>query len=143
MKSFIVSLTVSAGLLLTGSAAVADTHTETPMPAIIKKAGFHCDGCHNIDSKKVGPSWRDVSRFYNGKMEKTPTGKTLQAATGGQDVRAFLVEKVSLGGKGNWGKIAMSGNDPLPHDHPRREGRAGPKQAQIGEIVDWILNLEK
>ncbi|MDR2196188.1 MAG: c-type cytochrome [Gallionellaceae bacterium] len=133
MKSSIVSVMIVIGImgaagLMIASRAVA----ETEMPALVKDGGFACAGCHNVDTKKVGPAWRDVSKFYNGKMDKTATGKTLQEVTGGKSAEDFLVEKISKGGKGNWMPMPMSPVDP-----------SGAKQAQIREIAQWILNLEK
>jgi cytochrome c len=127
MKSLIVSMIATAGLIVAGSAAA-----ETEMPAIVKEGGFACAGCHLVDSKKVGPSWRDVSKFYNGKMDKTATDKTLKDVLGGKDAEGFLIEKISKGGKGNWGAMPMSPVDP-----------GGAKQEQIRQIAQWILNLEK
>jgi cytochrome c len=127
MKSIIVSMMAVAGLVIAGTAAA-----ETAMPAIVKDGGFQCAGCHTVDTKKVGPSWRDVSKFYNGKMDKTTSGKNLKDATGGKDPESWLVEKISKGGKGNWGNLPMSPVDPT-----------GAKQDQIKELAKWILNLEK
>jgi cytochrome c len=127
MKSTIVSLLAAAGLVIAGNAAA-----ETELPAVVKEGGFACAGCHLVDSKKVGPSWRDVSKFYNGKMDKTTSGKTLKEATGGKDPETFLIEKISKGGKGNWGAMPMGPMD-----------ASGAKQGQVKEIAQWIMNLEK
>ncbi|MDR0480671.1 MAG: cytochrome C [Gallionellaceae bacterium] len=128
MKSIIVSMMAAAGLMIAGSA-----FADTPMPDdLIKPNGFLCEGCHKVDSKLVGPAWRDVSKFYNGKTDKSAGGKTLKEATGGKTPRDWLIEKVSKGGKGNWGAVAMSPNDP-----------SGAKKAQIEKLVDFILGLEK
>jgi cytochrome c len=128
MKSIIVSMMAAAGLMVAGVAAA-----DTEMPHdLIKPAGLQCEGCHKVDSKLVGPAWRDVSKFYNGKMEKSTGGKTAKEASGGKSAKEWLVEKVSKGGKGNWGGVPMSANDP-----------SGAKKADIEKLVDWILALEK
>jgi len=126
MKSIIVSMMAAAGLMIAGSASATD------MPAIVKEGGFQCAGCHQVDTKLVGPSWRDVSKFYNGKMEKSAGGKTLKEATGGKNPEEYLIEKISKGGKGNWGAVPMSPNDPT-----------GAKKADIKKLAEFILNLEK
>ena len=100
------------------------------MPDIAKKNG--CTACHAIDKKVVGPAWMDVSKFYNGKMDKTTAGKTLKDATGGKAPADWLLTKVSKGGSGNWGSAAMIANDP-----------SGAKQAQIKELVQFVLGLAK
>lgn len=127
MKSIIVSMMAAAGLVIAGSAAA-----ETEMPALVKEGGFQCAGCHKVDSKLVGPAWRDVSKFYNGKLDKTTAGKTVKEATGGKTPEEWLIEKVSQGGKGNWGAVPMSPNDPT-----------GAKKADIKKLVEFILGLEK
>jgi cytochrome c len=131
MKSIIVSMMAAAGLMFAGIASA-----DTPMPDdLIKPNGFACEGCHKVDTKLVGPAWRDVSKFYNGKMAATTDGKNAKDATGGKSARDWLIEKVSMGSAkthNNWGKIPMSAND-----------ASGAKKAEIAKLVDWILALEK
>ncbi|MDR2196189.1 MAG: cytochrome C [Gallionellaceae bacterium] len=127
MKKIIVSMMAAAGLMIAGSAAA-----DTPMPTDLISAGkFACTGCHKVDSKLVGPAWRDVSKFYNGKTAATSEGVSLKDATGGKSAKDYLIEKVSKGGKGHWGKTPMSPNDP-----------SGAKKAEVAALVDWILALE-
>jgi cytochrome c551/c552 len=126
MKKTIIGLAV-AGLMAAGSAFATDMPDD-----LIKAGGFACASCHKIDAKVVGPAWRDVSKFYNGKMEKSAGGKTVKEATDGKGVEEFLIGKVSKGGKGNWGSMAMTPNDP-----------SGAKKADIKKLVDFILGLEK
>ena len=98
---------------------------------------FQCSTCHAIEHKIIGPSWMDVSRFYNGKVDKTPTGKTLKEATGGLTPEEWLVTKVSKGGSGNWGKQPMLANDNV-------YGQQNPaKQAEIRTIIQFVLSLAK
>jgi cytochrome c len=49
-----------------------------------------CLGCHGIDNKIVGPSYKDVAKKY-----------------AGQNVTDQLSEKVIKGGSGVWGGMAM------------------------------------
>ena len=73
-----------------------------------------CASCHEIDKKLVGPAFKDVAAKY--KDDK-------QAA-------ARLREKVKKGGVHVWGETAMPPNV-LASD------------ADIKELVDWILSLNK
>jgi cytochrome c len=126
MKSTIVSAVAAGLLFIAGGAFAAES-----IPADLVQ-GLQCGGCHKLDSKMVGPSWHDVSKFYNGKMDKTTSGKTLKDVIGGRTPEDALVEKISKGGGGNWGKAAMPATDV-----------AGAKQAQIKKIAEFILSLEK
>jgi len=100
------------------------------MPDLAKKN--KCSACHAIDTKKNGPAWMDISKFYNGKMEKTNVGKTLKDATGGKAPADWLLFKVSNGGSGNWGSAGMMPNDPI-----------GKKQDEMKELVKFVLGLAK
>lgn len=123
MKKTIVSLAV-AGLMVAGNAMATD------MPPLAKE--LNCTACHAVDKKVVGPAWMDVSKFYNGKMEKSAGGKDVKTATGGKTAEEWLVHKVSKGGSGNWGSMAMPANDPT-----------GAKKEKIQELVKFVLGLAK
>lgn len=97
-----------AGLIVTGSAMAAD------MPELARKNG--CVACHTIDKKLVGPAWMDVSKKYKGNA----------------GAEAMLIAKVSKGGSGNWGTMAMPPIDP-----------SGKKQDDIKQLVEFILALAK
>jgi cytochrome c len=129
MKPIIVSMFAAAGLMAAGSVLAVD------MPDIAKKNG--CPTCHAIDHKVVGPSWMDVSKFYNGKMAKSVAGLTVNEATGGKAPEEFLVQKVSKGGHGNWGSASMIANDDVYHQPSEA------KQGDIKELVEFILGLAK
>jgi len=96
MKSIIISLVATAGLVVAGSALAAD------MPAVAKKN--NCTACHAIDKKVVGPAWMDVAKKYKGD------------ATAG----AKLSEKIAKGGSGVWGAMPMPAN-PKVTDAERKE----------------------
>jgi len=114
----------AAGLMVAGSVLAVD------MPDAAKKNG--CTACHAIDKKVVGPAWMDVSKFYNGKMEKSAAGKTVKEVTGGKAPADWLLTKVSKGGTGNWGTAAMIANDPT-----------GKKLGDIKGLIQFILGLAK
>jgi len=84
------------------------------MPELAKK--MNCTACHAIDKKVVGPAWQDVANKYKGDA----------------GAAAALQTKVSKGGSGNWGTVPMPAND-----------AAGTKQAEIKELVTFILGLAK
>lgn len=76
--------------------------------ALAKK--HNCMACHAVDTKLVGPSFKDIAAKYKG-----------DAAAKG-----MLVKKVRDGGSGTWGQIPMPPN-PSPSDE------------DLNEIVVWVL----
>lgn len=81
--------------------------------AIIKKA--RCVACHATDSKRIGPSYKDVAAKYRGNAAAL----------------AQLSEKVRNGGSGTWGEIPMP---PNPSDRI--------SDADLQAAIQWILSLE-
>ena len=75
-------------------------------------AKYGCTGCHAIDHKVVGPSFKDVAAKYRG-----------------QDVGSTLAQKIKKGGSGIWGQIPMTPNPQVPDQ-------------QLHAIVQWILSLK-
>ena len=73
-----------------------------------------CSACHEIDKKLIGPAFQVVAAKYRGYK-------------GAPEV---LRDKVSKGGTHIWGEAAMPPNV-LASD------------ADIKELVDWILTLKK
>ena len=72
--------------------------------------GKDCVGCHKLDAKAVGPSYKQIAEKYKGDA----------------NAKEALVKKVKTGGAGNWGQI------PMP-PHPKLE------EEEIGKIIDWVL----
>ncbi|MGC2166005.1 MAG: c-type cytochrome [Gallionella sp.] len=93
---------------------VAGSALAADMPPLAKK--LNCTACHAIDKKVVGPAWQDVANKYKGDASAADK----------------LQVKVSKGGAGNWGTMPMPPND-----------AAGTKQAEIKELVGFILGLAK
>lgn len=118
MKSIIVSMLATTGLLIAAGGAMA-----VEMPELAKKNG--CTNCHAIDRKIVGPAWMDVSKKYKGATKYTFQGKDYPLLDG-------LMKKVSQGGSGNWGAVPMIANDPK-----------GTKQDDIKQLVEFELSLAK
>jgi len=129
MKSIVISMATAVSLLAASSVFAAD------VPAVAEK--FHCTTCHSVTEKKIGPSWTDISKFYNGKMEKSPTGKTLGQVTAGESSEVYLLSKVSKGGYGVWGTQPMLANDDVYHQV------SSAKQADLKELVKFVLGLAK
>ena len=50
-----------------------------------------CVACHGMDSKLVGPSFKDISAKYRGQA----------------DAASYLAGKIRAGGQGVWGGIPM------------------------------------
>ena len=74
---------------------------------------YNCFTCHTVDKKNVGPAYKDIAAKYKG-----------------QNVAAKLEEKVKKGGQGVWGPVPMPPN-------------AATSEADIKNLVDWILTLKK
>ncbi|MDD5300008.1 MAG: c-type cytochrome [Gallionella sp.] len=72
MKSFIVSMVATTGLMVAGFAVAAD------MPPEGKK---FCSACHNVEGKKMGPGFTDVAKKYAG--DKDAAGKIAASITKG------------------------------------------------------------
>jgi S-disulfanyl-L-cysteine oxidoreductase SoxD len=59
--------------------------------AIALTQKYSCVACHGLDSKIIGPAFRDVAKKY----------------AGGADAVAYLAGKIKAGGSGAWGAIPM------------------------------------
>ena len=97
---------IVAGLFIAISPATASED-------IIKKA--RCVACHAVDTKRVGPAYKDVAAKYRGDAEAP----------------ARLFNKVRAGGSGNWGEVPM-----IPH---------GPDKISDDDLkaaIAWILALK-
>lgn len=96
------------GLLLAGPALAQSADAAM---ALAKKNG--CLACHGLDTKMVGPSWKDVGKKYAGDAE----------------AEARLVTKVRKGGKGVWGEVPMPPNVTV-------------KEADVRTLVQFVLTLK-
>ncbi|MEO8303641.1 MAG: c-type cytochrome [Betaproteobacteria bacterium] len=81
IKSLTVGVVVLAGLSMGGLAIAQDGE------AIAKSSG--CLNCHAVDTKKIGPAFKEVAAKYKGKAdaEATLTAK-LSSAKGHPEVKA-------------------------------------------------------
>lgn len=73
----------------------------------------NCMSCHQIDSKLVGPAYKDVAAKYAGQP----------------DAAARLAQKVMKGGAGVWGPVPMPANPQV-------------NEAEAKQLVQWILSLK-
>ena len=77
---------------------------------IIKAKGYLCMSCHQVDTKVVGPAYKDVAAKYKGDATAPAT----------------LAEKIKKGGVGTWGQIPMPPNSTVTDE-------------DMKAIVEWVL----
>jgi cytochrome c len=73
-------------------------------------AKYGCTACHSVDTKGVGPAFKDVAAKYRGQSDAAP----------------MLEQKIRNGGAGVWGDVPMPPNPAVP-------------DAELKTIVQWIL----
>lgn len=73
----------------------------------------NCLACHSVESKRVGPAYKEVAAKYVGQ----------------QDAEAKLVDKVIKGGGGVWGSMPMPPNPQVSAEEAKT-------------LVKWILSLK-
>ena len=103
MKQITLALTASLALALCNSAQASEE--------LATKSG--CTACHKIDTKLVGPGYKEVAAKYKGDKK----------------AEAMLIEKVKKGGMGVWGPIPMPPN-------------AADKDEDVKTLVKWVLALK-
>jgi cytochrome c len=106
-NSLLLGLAAAVILIATPQAQAADGE------AIVKKA--RCVACHAVDTKRVGPAYKDVTAKYKGDT-KAP---------------AMLFDKVRHGGSGNWGQVPM-----IPHPADKIS------DDDLKAAIHWVLTLE-
>lgn len=127
MKKTFLVLSVLAGFLIAcgGNSEEQDsstTATTTPPPApkpamepgelLIVKSD--CIGCHNKETKIIGPSYLDVAAKYPASEENI----------------TYLADKIVKGGKGVWGTVPMT-------PHPKVS------MSDAKTMATYILSLKK
>ena len=70
-----------------------------------------CTGCHAMDARVVGPSFREISRKYRNDSE----------------TKSLLARKIRGGGQGTWGNVPMPPNP-------------GVSESDAHSLVEWILS---
>lgn len=104
MKKVLIPLLAIGGFVAMQS-AVAATGEE-----LFKSKG--CAACHSIDTKLVGPSYKDVAAKYAGQG----------------DAVATLAASIKNGSQGKWGPI------PMPPNQVTDE--------EAKTLAEWILSLK-
>ena len=102
----LISSLITAGLMVSVSAPVFASKE------IASKNS--CMGCHAMDKKVVGPSYKDIAAKYKGQPDAVDK----------------LVKKVKVGGGGVWGAVLMPGNSSI-------------SDADAKTVVQWILDGTK
>jgi cytochrome c len=92
-----VSALASAGAFAQDAAALAKSK--------------NCLACHSVQSKLVGPAYKDVAAKYAGQ----------------KDAENKLVAKVMKGGSGVWGPVPMPANPQVT-------------EAEAHTLVKWVLS---
>ncbi|CAN7527177.1 Cytochrome c-552 [compost metagenome] len=102
MKQFVIAA------LMFGAAASAHAVDAAKAQEIANKNA--CMGCHQVDKKLVGPSYKEVAAKYKGD----------------KNALATLTKKVKSGGSGVWGPVPMPAN-------------AAVSDADLKTVVEWVL----
>ncbi|BDB25854.1 MULTISPECIES: c-type cytochrome [Cupriavidus] len=102
MKQFVIAA------LMLGAAASAHAVDAAKAQEIANKNA--CMGCHQVDKKLVGPSYKEVATKYKGD----------------KNALATLSKKVKSGGSGVWGPVPMPAN-------------AAISDADLKTVVEWVL----
>ena len=87
MKSIMIAATMTVALFTAGTANASE--------ALAKSGG--CLSCHALDSKKAGPSFKDVAKKYKGKGDaEAVLNEKLNTAKGHPKVKASEAEVKTL-----------------------------------------------
>lgn len=72
-----------------------------------------CLGCHQVDNKRVGPSFSAIAQRHADKSDAVP----------------YIVQVIQKGGRGQWGAVPMPGQSVNHQDAEK--------------LAQWILSLRK
>jgi cytochrome c len=72
-----------------------------------------CLGCHQVDNKRVGPSFSAIAQRHAVKSDAVP----------------YIVQVIQKGGRGQWGAVPMPGQSVNHQDAEK--------------LAQWILSLRK
>jgi len=87
MKSIVMVAVVAAGVAASGAANASE--------ALAKSSG--CMTCHDLATKKMGPSFKDIAAKYKGKADAEATlVANLKAAKGHPAVKTADADTVTL-----------------------------------------------
>lgn len=120
-RALLAALGLSCGLML-GSSAFAQTGSsaaaDSPAPLTLEEGlalakARACLGCHQVDNKRVGPSFKAIAQRHADKSDAVP----------------YLVQVIQKGGRGQWGAVPMPGQSVNHQDAEK--------------LAQWILSLRK
>lgn len=94
MKTLLALIAVALPL------SIAPAHAS---PELATKS--RCMACHDMEKKKLGPSFKDISTKYK-----------MGLGCGKDDATAMLTEGILKGSKGKWGKVPMPAQKIPPAD---------------------------
>jgi len=97
-------------LLFVAVSALASTGAFAQDAAALAKSK-NCMACHSVQTKLVGPAYKDVAAKYAGQ----------------KDAEGKLVTKVMKGGSGVWGPVPMPANPQI-------------NEAEAHTLVKWVLS---
>lgn len=104
---------------------------------------YRCTPCHSIDKQVIGPSWTDISKFYN-TNGTTPYNVKASDILRSKTAEEYLMYKVSHGGLGNWGVMLMPAIEYVGRKGvPDVEPDEAKKYEETMELVRFILGLAK
>ena len=97
-------------MLFVAVSALASTGAFAQDAAALAKSK-NCMACHSVQTKLVGPAYKDVAAKYAGQ----------------KDAEGKLVAKVMKGGSGVWGPVPMPANPQV-------------SEAEAHTLVKWVLS---
>lgn len=100
--------------ILAGSSAPSLSSLTANSPGKVLMLTLDCKTCHKISEKSIGPAFTDVAKKY-------PNNKTSMD---------HLTQKVTQGGSGVWGDVAMPAHPAL-------------KPTEAKQIISWVLSLKQ
>lgn len=94
-------------------AAAGGSATTDQVTTLMAQKAYPCMACHQVETKLVGPGFKEVAAKYKGDAQAAVT----------------LAGKIKAGGVGTWGQMPMPANPTVTDE-------------DMKTIVDWILALQ-
>ena len=117
IQSLVMALGLMLSPLVLASGAVSGGAQTGAPPAMTLEEGLAlakaraCLGCHQVDKKRVGPSFKAVAQRFTDKEGAVP----------------YLAKVIRQGGRGQWGAIPMPGQAVNEQDAEK--------------LAQWIISL--
>lgn len=106
--SKILQVSFIAAALFVSQAVVANSEGEE----LFKSGGLACAACHSVDTKMVGPSFKEIAAKNDGV----------------EGAAATLAKNIKEGSQGMWGPVPMPPN--------------AVSEEQATSLAEWILSLK-